>query len=183
MRVAGLDLSLQGAAAVVVPEDWGIDWARCASLRVGHSLPCDASDADQLGRLMRIKLELFQFLATNGATHVFVEQYAFSRGKSRAHALGELGGVVKVDCLEAGMPVRSVTASAARKLILGRLPPTRTKPGEPKPLGAKLATHTALARMGAPSGWTGDELDAFAVANWGLADLGTRSALIVEQAA
>lgn len=174
MRVAGLDLSLTGAAAVVLDEGWGLDFDAVPSIRVGEALPADASDADQLGRLVRIKLELLDFLAEQKATHIYVEQYAFSRGASRAHALGELGGCVKLGCLlDLGLPVRSVTASAARKVLLGKVPRA----------GSKLATARALASMGAPSRWSSDALDAFAVANFGLVDLGCRSGVLMIDAA
>lgn len=168
MRVAGLDLSLTGAAACVIPADWNCDWRAVTTTRVGHGLPKDASDADQLGRLVRLRAEVIDFLAKQRATHVFVEQYAFG-AKSRAHALGELGGVVKVECLELGLPVRSVPASEARKLFLGKLPKA----------DQKVKTQLAVYAAGAPKTWGGDCCDAWIVANFGLAELGERSAMVL----
>ena len=168
MRVAGLDLSLTGAAACVIPSDWGQDFRAVTTMRVGHGLARDASDADQLGRLMRLRAEVVDFLTKQRATHVFVEQYAFG-AKSRAHALGELGGVVKVECLELGLPVRSVSPSEARKFLLGSLPKA----------DQKVKTQLAVYAAGAPKSWSGDEVDAFVVANWGLSEIGERSAMVL----
>jgi Holliday junction resolvasome RuvABC endonuclease subunit len=85
---------------------------------------------------------------------VIIEEYAFSRHSARAHELGELGGVVKLELMRAGVPFRTYQASAARKL-LGKAP--RKDP--------KRWAHNQLIAAGAPAAWTGDQLDAFLQAN------------------
>lgn len=167
-RVAGLDLSLTGAAAAVVPADWGLDWRAVTTMRVGHGLAKDAPQSETLARLKLIRSEVIDFLAANRVDYVFVEDYAFSRANC-AHSLGEVGGVVKLACAERGWPVQSVTASQARKFLLGALPKA----------DQKVKTHLALYRAGAPKTFSGDELDAFVVASWGLSELGERSAMVL----
>lgn len=161
MNVAGLDLSLTGAGMVVIPEGWDLDWSALPRLTVGHELRADASEADKLGRLVRIRIDVLQFLAEHEADAVWVEGYAFSRRSRSAHALAELGGVVKVACLEHGYPVRVVGASAARKTFLGHCPRK----------DAKVATQLAVYNLGARS-LSGDEVDAWVVANHGRSEMG-----------
>jgi len=168
VRAAGLDLSLTGAAACVLPSDWNCDWRAVKTMRVGRSLPKDAPQSEALSRLKLIRSEVLDFLTANCVDYVFVEEYAFSRANC-AHSLGEVGGVVKLACAERGWPVQSVTASQARKFLLGSLPKA----------DQKVKTHLALYRAGAPKTLSGDELDALVVASWGLAELGARSAMVL----
>jgi Holliday junction resolvasome RuvABC endonuclease subunit len=89
-----------------------------------------------------------------GCQVVAVEQYAFSRGESRAHALGELGGVVKLALLDAGLEVVPLTASHARS-CLGKFP--RAKP--------KKHVAVLVKSLGCPEQWSDDVIDSFVVAN------------------
>lgn len=175
--VVGLDLSLRQAAAVVIPPDWDLEWHSLKTLVWGGGLPYTAPESDRLDRLHWMKQQVYGFCVDNNARHVFVEQYAFSQGQSQAHALGELGGVIKLTLHEhlriwgikpareiAGEGVwtlQTVTASQARKFLLGKVPAK----------GAKDFTHVRLQAMGAPFK-TQDETDAFVVANWGQSELG-----------
>jgi hypothetical protein len=170
MSVAlGIDASLRAAGLVAIPFDWGCDWSRVARATVGEALPQHASVIQQVRRVVDIVHEVRSFARRHNVTHVWMEDYAFD-GSQRAHSLGELGGAVKAAVVvDLALPLVTVTASAARKL-LGTMP--RAK--------AKDHAHTLLTRAGAPLEWTRDELDAFLAANWGLSGIKGADALILE---
>lgn len=158
LTILGLDLSLTGSGAVRYKLPWAGDFKDIESLHVGRKLSKDASEYDQLCRLRYIRDEILEF--ADGCQVAAVENYAFSRGASRAHALGELGGVVKLGLLGLGLEVVPLTASHVRS-CLGKFP--RSKPKE----------HVAalIRKLGAPDRWLNDEIDAFVVSNgWSVAN-------------
>lgn len=157
----GLDLSLTAAAAVAVPLDWDGDWRRVESTVVGMPLRRDATDAERARRTETIAAQLVAFARAHCVTQAVIEGYAYA-ATHQAHALGELGGVVRLELVRAGVEIRTVPVASARKLLLGRLPRS----------GPKLAVCHALRAAGCPSEWGLDELDAFCVANWLLSELG-----------
>lgn len=159
--ILGLDLSLRGLGMVAVPAFWRGDWARIARRTVGHPLPKDATEADRIGRLVRLSGEVVAFGRAQGCTHAVVEQYAFTSRNAHSHALGELGGAVKV-AIVAKMPVETVPPASARKLLLGKLPRR----------DVKAAVRAHLTAIGMPASWTDDEADAWVAANWVLAGIG-----------
>jgi Holliday junction resolvasome RuvABC endonuclease subunit len=150
--VVGLDLSLRAAGAVRFEAPWSLDFKDIEHMVTGHALPRDATEYDRMCRLSSTKKALLEFC--EGASVVVVEQYAFSRGMSQAHALGEMGGVVKHALHERGIEVVTVVASHARA-HLGRFPRKDTK----------VFVEAAVRKMGAPDDWIPDEIDAFVVAN------------------
>jgi Holliday junction resolvasome RuvABC endonuclease subunit len=164
--VLGLDLSPTASAAIVVPLDWGGDWRRIARLTVGESLPRDASDAARARRCESIATGLVAFARAHGVTVCWIEGYAFSRA-DQAHTIAEVAGVVRLELFRAGIEIRTVSASAARKLLLGKVPRS----------DAKAAVYRALRAAGAPVE-TFDEADALAVANFGLSELGCFSFML-----
>jgi Holliday junction resolvasome RuvABC endonuclease subunit len=172
--VLGLDLSLTGAGLVAVPSDWSGSWGRIARTTVGHPLKKNASEADRIGRLVRISAEVVTFAEAHRCTAAVLEQYAFTSRHAHAHSLGELGGICKVLLTErCRIPVDVVPPASARKLILGRLPRK----------DVKAHTRAALTRMGMPPAWTDDEADAFVVANWKLSEIGGYALVVPEVAA
>jgi hypothetical protein len=165
-RVLGLDLSLTAAAAVYIPWNWedeGFAWKYVPTAHAGFSLKQDASEDLKLARLQAICEEILAFAEKWEITHAFIEQYAFSMMQSRAHALGEVGGTVKLDLYrKLGVVTVPVVASSARKLLFGKLP-------------AKDAKKHAQARLKLiypDHSWSEDEGDAFIVANFGRAEVG-----------
>jgi len=163
VRVLGIDLSLRATGLVVLADDWGQDWSRCVHQTLGYGLAKDAPEDTRIARLHSMAVAIALFAMQHRPSHIAIEQYAFSRMASQAHALGELGGAVKAALWRAGFPVRPVVAMSARKVVMGVCPRN----------DAKRVTHLALYRMGAPKSWTGDELDAWVVANALLAEVGT----------
>lgn len=159
MTLIGLDLSLAASAAVAVPLDWDGDFRRVQSLVIGEKLDKGAPLAERAHRTERIASRIVTFARSVGATHAWIEQYAYSQANA-AHSLGELGGVTKLFFVNAGIEINTVTASQARKLLLGNNPRK----------GAKVAVAEALRAAGARFD-TLDEYDAMCVANFGLSEL------------
>lgn len=160
MIVLGLDLSLAASAAVAVPLDWDGDWSRDRACVVGEKLRRDATDAERARRTETIAARLVAFARSTGATKAFIEGYACGL-KTSAHSRGELGGVVRLELVRAGIELTTVPMQTARKLLLGRCPKQ----------GAKVAVAEALRAAGARFEGL-DESDAFAVLNWGMSEVG-----------
>jgi hypothetical protein len=155
----GLDLSTRAAAAVAVPATWDGVWSRTTSIVVGEALRRDATDEERARRTETIAARLVAFASSQGATEAWIEGYAFSR-QTAAHTLAELGGVVRLELVRAGVDVRTANISTARKLLLGRVPRQ----------DAKAAAQSALFAAGAPRAWSADECDAFVACNFGLSE-------------
>ena len=101
------------------------------------------------------------FAISHQVFHCYVEDYAFSRRSSSVTKLAELGGHARCEFLSYGRVLTPVPASAARKLLLGKLPRK----------DAKVAVQAAL--YGADALLNNDnECNAFAVANFGLSEQG-----------
>jgi hypothetical protein len=176
--VAGIDLSLTGAAIVVIdavrwadaPGDWrAIDYTS----RVGYKLEKKATPQQKAERLDVIATEVIGTLRRFGVENgsAFVEDYSFAAPYG-AHQLGEIGGVVRLGAHRIGCTLRPVNHASARKVLLGV--------GTGK--GIKEATHSALERAGYGEMLrTGDELDAFVVANFGLSELGLPALMLTPQ--
>jgi hypothetical protein len=75
--------------------------------------------------------------------------------------LGEVGGVVRLELVRAGIELRTANMGTARKLLLGKVPRS----------DAKMAVYAALRAAGARFE-TADEAHAMAAANLGLSELG-----------
>jgi Holliday junction resolvasome RuvABC endonuclease subunit len=156
----GLDLSVTAAAAVAVPVDWDGEWKRVRSVVVGEKLRRDATDLERARRTETIATRLVAFARATGATCAFIESYGFAM-RTAAHTLGEIGGVVRLELVRAGIEVRTANMGTARKLLLGKVPRS----------DAKMAVYAALRAAGARFE-TGDEADAMAAVNLGLSELG-----------
>lgn len=166
--IVGLDLSLTGTGICMLPPVWEPgDWLSVYTKMVGYSLPKDASEIDYTVRLSTIASSVIAAIQTSipKGSHikVFIEQYAYNMAMvSRAHRLGEIGGVVKMQLLTNGYMFESVPATTARKLLLGTVPRKDQK---------KL-TVAALRAAGANLGKEEDRYDAFVIANHGRAVCG-----------
>lgn len=148
--ILGLDLSLTATGAVRYKLPWSGDFREIEWTTVGYKLARDASEFDRLVRLKTIR-DHFTALA-RGVDVAVVEQYAFSRGQSQAHALGELGGVVKL-ALNDLMDVNVLNASRVRACL-----------GKFSGKGVKKQVHALLKPL-VPAEWTEDVIDAWVVAN------------------
>jgi hypothetical protein len=156
----GIDLGTRACAAVACPTDWDGQWSRVRSIVVGEPLRRNATDTERARRTETIAARLVAFARETGASLALVESYAYGL-RTAAHTLGELGGVVRLELVRAGLDVRTVNMGSARKLLLGKVPR----------IGAKLAVFDALRAAGAPFICL-DTADAFAAANLVLSDCG-----------
>lgn len=159
--VLGLDLSLTKTGMAAVPADWAHDFNRCAVATAGMGLKKDATEHERAMRLKLIRDAVLQFARRVGAGVAIIEQYAYTSMVTQAHSLGELGGVVRLALIEAGIEVEVVAPASARKLL-----------GKQPRKDAKIWAAHRLVTMGAPAAWPMDCLDAFAVCNFKLAELG-----------
>lgn len=108
----GLDLSLTSTGIAIGDDTWAID---------GHNLRTTR-------RLVYLRDRILEALANrvenNGLDSpplaVFLEGYSFASKNSHAHALGELGGVVRVALHEAAIPVVEVPPTCRAKFATGR---------------------------------------------------------------
>jgi len=155
--VLGLDLSLRGPAAVVLPADWTpCDWNAIHSLRV--EVPQDLRGVE---RITLIAQTLYDFAVTrHHATHAFVEQYAFSFAPNAITGVAELLGATKFLFWSRNQTlITPLVASSSRKLFFGPLPRMNRR-----------AWKTYIERRLDDAGlWlpTDDERDALIVANHG----------------
>lgn len=157
--IMGLDLSARAAAAVAVPLAWDGRWSRVSSVVVGEELAPGASDAERARRGGRIAAQLIAFARANNVLWAWIEGYAFSMQSRSVSTLCEVGGVVRLALVEAGIGIHTANMGTARKLLLGKVPRK----------SAKVAAAEALRAAGSPA-WTLDESDAFVCANLGLSE-------------
>lgn len=175
--VLGLDLSLRFTCAVAVPGDWRHDWSKVATMRTGSSLRKDAQEHERVARLQDIVDDVAKFAKQHSAAIVLIEQYAFSADTSQAHAIGELGGAVKVELQsQLHLPLVMVSPASARTLF-----------GKQPRADRKQWAAQRLLEAGAPREWIGPAedrwgiFDAFAVANFGLSENGGQAVVLREQ--
>jgi Holliday junction resolvasome RuvABC endonuclease subunit len=150
VRVVGLDLSLRatgfadaGVPIVLSSRLRGLD--RIAALRDEVLALIDERDA-------------YDPLAADNL--VVVEDYAFSRGASHAHELGELGGVIKLALKEAGITTVLIGPSSLKKFAANA--------GNAN----KIAMATAASRAGYSGPDDDNAIDAWWLRQFGLYRLG-----------
>lgn len=166
--ILGIDLGTRVTAAVLVPIGWGGDWRRVQYVTGGGPLHRDATDEQRARRteaIARLVVDLAcESRRVKAAPNVmaYVESYGYSQ-RTAAHTLGELGGVVRLELLRAGVELRTANISSARKLLLGKVPR--------KGADAKAEILVTLRAAGAPFESL-DVCDAFVAANLGLAEHG-----------
>jgi hypothetical protein len=160
--IVGLDLSLTAAGMCALPFNWGGDWEKARFGLTGYTL-ASKTQAERIARIVRVTEAVERFVAAQpGKVTVFIEGYAFSKRTTSATKLAELGGAVRfVLGTELGIIAEEMTASRARAYVLGKLPQKDQK-----------AITQATVREFCPLKLTGDEVDAFVVANAGVAELG-----------
>lgn len=155
----GLDVSLRGTGMVCLPAGWTGDWSQLKTRTFGYSVPKAAGDGARIARLEKILARTLEFVREHGVRTCWIEGYAYG-SKTYAHSLGEVGGLIKVELVRAGIEVQVSNISQARKLALGKAPK----------VGAKEALFRFLSERLAPLGidLDADQADALAALNFGL---------------
>lgn len=165
--VVGLDMSLTGAAGVALPAGWDGTPAGVTSVLTGYKLTADATYEARIDRIVHVVDVLCSFiekLSDENKLAVFIEDYAYSKHSASTTKLAEVGGAVRYFLAhELGIIPHVITASRARKYLLGALPKGK---GVQKP-----AVEKALRSAGFMFE-SGDEYDGCCCANAGLAELG-----------
>lgn len=108
MRVVALDLSL---TAIGVADETG-------TRVLSHKLPAHASEDDKCERLHSLSARVD--VVTKDADLVGMEGYSFGSQHSHAHALGELGGLVKVILWRRGRRYVLISPSQIKKFATGK---------------------------------------------------------------
>jgi hypothetical protein len=162
IKAAGIDLSLTGTGAVLVPGPWDLRWHAVERASFGVSLPRTAALREVTHRLRDVSRDVVRWIVRQGATHVFVEDLPpHAKGFSMV-PLAELRGVFRCELLEqAGLDAVFVNQSSARKFLLGKLPPKDRK------------AHVVEALKAAGADFEdSDQYDAFCSVNLRLGELG-----------
>lgn len=160
--VFGFDLSLTSPGICRIPFNWGAAPDACYVTHFdGPRAPLD--DIERARRLDDLCALLEQELALcpGRITGVAIEGLP----THQAHAiapLAELHGVVRVMLLRRHIWTRTAPLTSVRKLLLGKLPKKDQK---------KIVEATVRS-FGGCGHWSSDEIDAFVVANWMMAELG-----------
>jgi Holliday junction resolvasome RuvABC endonuclease subunit len=146
-RILGLDISLVSTGYVLLDDDQVV-WHGS----VGSKTLRDVERLEMFDHWIREALH-HQALPFGSATvdHVGVEGYSFA-SISHHHAIGELGGVIKLAVHQAGIPLHVIPPSTWKKALLGKgnLPKDMVRIEAWKRYGVEFASQ--------------DELDAWAVA-------------------
>lgn len=169
--VLGLDISSRSTATVAIPLSWDGKWSRVEWHVCGQPLPRGASDLARAQRCEFIASAIVGFAKRKGASVAWIEGYGFSRNTS-AHTLAEVAGVVRLELVRAGIEIHTANMGSARKLLLGKVPSSRTqgKGAAKKAVYAQLVAHGARLPVVSKGGF--DVADAIVCANHGLAELG-----------
>lgn len=157
-HVVGIDPSVRRTGLVAVPADWRGDWSRVSSSTIGVPLQKDAGEEVRARRNGEIAREVIRFAERFRAKEVWIESYAYASATA-AHTLGELGGVVRLELVRAGIRPRVANMSTARKLLLGKVPRGREAVADE----VKRVVRDAGGELE-----TDDERMAFVVANYAL---------------
>lgn len=162
--VVGLDLSLTGTGCVILPAAWEPgSWGRVLSWQIGRPLKKGATDRERVERLQHIVDEIVDKTMSHFPTDIAVEDYPFAQMQSHTRSLAELGGVVKLALYETyDIVPKPVHSASWRKLLLGKVPKKN----------AKEIAQAEIRLAGCPKDWTGDQADAFGIANWMRSELG-----------
>jgi Holliday junction resolvasome RuvABC endonuclease subunit len=166
IRAAGVDLSLTGTGAVLVPGDWDRTWRRVRRASFGVDLSVaklkrKPTTREITHRIRDISLDVARWLIQQQATCVFVED-ALTHQAFNLVPLAELRGHFRVVLLEqTGLDPVFVNQATSRKFLLGKLPQK----------DRKEAVLAALKRVGADFE-DGDQFDAFVAVNAHLESLG-----------
>lgn len=158
MIIIGIDLSLTRPAVCAIPSDWDGDMRRVKVRNFDYTkreVPRD--DATRGERLARVCHDVLTMARKLGGDEfeVAIESLP-THGAHSLVPLAEAHGVIRYLCSRLGIDIVTAPQATARKLFLGALPKQ----------DAKKTIEKTVQSFNGCGGWTGDECDAFVVANW-----------------
>jgi len=162
MKLLGIDFSVRATGLVAAPADWDGSWSKVHWATVGETLPRDASDVQRARRMESLARGICAFARMHDVDVAWFESYGFAQARA-AHTIAEACGVTRLELVRAGIEIRTANMSAARKLLLGKVPRTSTE--------VKAAVYKVVREAGAPVD-SYDLADAFVALNWGMSELG-----------
>lgn len=149
--VIGLDLSLSSTGiAYPSPTDWETDSYQPKS--------------SGMQRLSDIRGWLDDHLSSFREIVVVVEGYSFSSRNAQAHALGELGGVVRLHLWDSGIPYVDVPPTSRAKFATGKGNAAKSE------VVSAVSARTGIAWVGRGAD---DMCDAWVLQEMGLAKMGS----------
>jgi len=142
MRIIGIDPSLTSLGWAYL--DTETEYSASGALKSRHK---------GLERLVDLRAQVKKILVGLPLDRAVIEGYAFSA--NRGHDQGEIGGVVRLACYDAGLPIDVVPPATLKKWTTGK--------GNAK---KDFMLLKCFRRWGVEFE-TVDEADAFALAQWG----------------
>lgn len=108
-KIAGIDPSLNHTGIVILDEDGNII----------HQSLVEPKKLREIPRLKFIKDRVMEILKEHDIKYVSIESYSFgSRGRA-TFSLGELGGVLRLAFLEAGIEFKDYAPTSLKKFVTG----------------------------------------------------------------
>ncbi len=150
MRILGIDPGLARLGwCLLIPDGKKFDFHTGI---IGKNL----ETMNEIERLAVIRDVVRGMLANNLPNMAAMEGYAYGM-KFRACDMGEVGGIVKIACYDAGVPLKVVAPATLKKFVTGR--------GN----SDKAVMRQRIFKRWKKEFATQDEAEAFAVAQWALA--------------
>ena len=147
MRILGIDPGLAKMAwCLLVPDGRRFDYETGI---IGKNL----DGLNEIGRLAAIRDAVRALLIGKLPNMAAMEGYSFG-SKWRMADMGEVGGIVKIACHDAGVPLKIVAPATLKKFVTGR--------GN----SDKAVMRTKIFSKWKVEFGTQDEAEAFAVAQW-----------------
>lgn len=163
--VLGIDQSPTGLGVCAIPTDWDMDFRNVRSARFdGGKLRKDATAAERIARMSSLAVRVCDFARQCGVTHGWIEG-SLSGGAFNIVPQAKLAGALEVKVYDImGLALEPAHISTVRKYLLGKLPRSDAKTIVREVVWSLDGAKRALL--------SGDEVDAFVIANWGLSELG-----------
>ena len=173
MVVVGVDCSYTGLGLCAVPGDWGLDWSRVRRTVLGTA-PVDGPLVARAGALARDACRWIEWACLHHERAVWIEGGLSRGGKGDSvRTQSRLIGVVEHELYRLfGIVAGHAEQTHVRKLLLGFEPPREKK-----------AHVLGVLEQLTPTKWNPNEYDAFASANYGLAQAGLAFVSIAKEAA
>ena len=163
--ILAIDQSPTGLGVFAIPVGWDLDFRNVLAARFdGGKLKKDATAMQRISRMAALALRVCEFARQWHVTHIWMES-SLSGGAFSIVPQAKLAGAIEITLAsEIGIYPETAHISTVRKYLLGKLPRSDAKEIVRQTVWSLDGAKMALA--------TGDEVDAFVIANWALSELG-----------